>query len=132
MVENIEQYKWSSYREYLALSEKIVDTNLAFSIISDNKVSALKMFKEFHNTIEEMDFSISNTKKLTDEQLRRKVMQISGVRANEISAKPKKERNQILYLLRSKGLTIGQLERITGISRGIISRAKNVQKQARP
>ena len=44
----------------------------------------------------------------------------------------KANRNQIINKLREEGFTIGQLERITGISRGIITRAKNVQKQARP
>jgi len=46
----------------------------------------------------------------------------------DIGNKPIKERNEILRYLREKEkITIGQLERLTGISRGIITRAK-VQK----
>ena len=96
--------------------------------MSENEEQALKEFKEFHETMEDTDFSISNTKKLTDEQLKRRIIKITdGIRSEEIALKAKADRDYILALLRNEGFTIGQLERVTGISRGIITRA-NVQK----
>ena len=37
---------------------------------------------------------------------------------------PREERNNALVTLRKAGLTIGELERATGISRGIITNAR--------
>ena len=128
IVQNIDEYQWSSYHDYVNLSEKRTDIEFTLTMLADDKSDAVELFKELHTDIEEIDFSISNTKKLTDEQLRRKVFSIIGIEAHEISSKQKTERNNILSQLRSNGFTIGELERITGISRGIITRSNNVQK----
>ena len=96
--------------------------------MSEDEDQAVTEFKEFHKIMEDADFSISNTKKLTDEQLKRRMIKITGgIRPEEIALGTKANRDSILALLRNEGFTIGQLERITGISRGIITRA-NVQK----
>ena len=91
-------------------------------MLSENRNEAIALFKGLHELAEEIDFSISNTKRLSDEQLRRKIYTLTKIQAHEIAIKSKTERNQILKLLRQNGLTTGQLERLTGISRGIISR----------
>lgn len=128
MVDNLEKYVWSSYNDYIKLRNGLTDIEFALSMLATDKTEALKEFKEFHEEMDDMDFSISNTKRLTDEQLKRKLIKITGgVRPEEITSKPRDDRNRILALLRKEGFTIGQLERVTGISRGIITRA-NVQK----
>lgn len=127
IVKGIEEYKWSSYQEYINRETGIVDKDFVLSMLSQNIDEAIKEFKEYHKTIEEYDFSISNTKRLTDEQLRRKLKRVTnGIQAHEIIQMSKKDRNGILCILRNAGFTIGQLERLTGISRGIITRCKNV------
>ena len=123
IVKNMEEYRWSSYNDYINLSDKLTNIEFALDMLSENKINALEAFKELHESDEEIDFGISDTKKPTDEQLRRKIYKLTKLHTHEISLKPKKERNEILKLLRQNGLTIGQLERLTGISRGIISRA---------
>lgn len=129
VVEEIKKYKWSSYQEYITEGTGVVDKDFVLSMLSINKEKAIMEFQEYHKTVEEYDFSISNTKRLTDEQLRRKLKRITkGIQAHEITQMSKRDRNGILSILRSAGFTIGQLERLTGISRGIITRCKNVQK----
>lgn len=81
-------------------------------------------FKEFHQSDEELDFDITNTKKLTTAQIKRKIEKVSGIPAENISKLQRLERNDVLKELRMSGLTIGQLQRATGISRGIITNAK--------
>ena len=49
---------------------------------------------------------------------------VSGIPAENISKLQRLERNYVLKELRMSGLTIGQLQRATGISRGIITNAK--------
>ena len=122
IVHSIKEYKWSSYNDYIKLSDKLTDIEFALDMLSENRNEANALFKELHETTEEIDFSISNTKRLSDEQLRRKIYTLTKIQAHEIAIKPKTERNQILKTFRKNGLTTGQLERLTGISRGIISR----------
>ncbi|MBQ6795473.1 MAG: hypothetical protein IJO83_04940, partial [Clostridia bacterium] len=86
---------------------------------------AIELFKEFHNDLSYEDFTISDGKKLTDAQLKRKAeMLLDNVKLSEIYLYPKPERDKLLNVLRQNEFTIGQLERLTGISRGIITRAK--------
>ncbi len=133
IVKNAKNYRWSSYRDYIAEESGITDREFTLSMLSENTEDAIQEFESFHNVEEEEDFSISNTKVLTDNQLKRKLIKLTnGIEAERINTLSKAERNQIIYNLRQQGFTIGQLERITGISRGIITRANNVQKEARP
>ena len=128
MVGKPEEYLRSSYNDYVNQKNELTDTEFCLSLLSSDKEQALKEFVAFHENIEETDFSITNTKRLTDAQVKRRITKITGgVNPEEISGKEKTERDRMLALLRSEGLTIGQLERTTGISRGIITRA-NVQK----
>ena len=102
----IEKYKWSSYNEYLN-GEKLADINFALSMLSADRNKSIEKFQEFHKNTEDINFTITNTKKLTDEQLKRKLLKMTGgIRAEEISAKPKVERDMILALLRKKGFTV--------------------------
>ncbi len=128
MVDKPEEYIWSSYNDYINLKNELTDIEFGLSILSEEEDQALKEFKKFHEIMEDTDFSISNTKKLTDEQLKRRIIKITGgIRPDEIALRAKADRDYIIALLRNEGFTIGQLERVTGISRGIITRA-NVQK----
>ena len=129
LTEDLMDYEWSSYKDYINEESGFVDIEYTLSMLSENKKESIKEFEEYHKMIEKNDFHISNTKRLTDEQLKRKLIRITGgIQANEIIKMSKANRNQIINKLREEGFTIGQLERITGISRGIITRAKNVQK----
>ncbi len=126
LVDNIEDYPWSSYNAYINKGfNNIVDTEGFLLMLNENEQTARKMFLMFHSETETRDYSISDTKKLTDEQLKRKMKSITeNIDCHEISDLPKVERNELLAKLRADGFTIGQLERLTGISRGIITRAK--------
>ena len=124
-------YEWSSYKEYLGKIE-LIDENFLFGILDSQKARAKKIFIELHKEIELENFQISDRKKLTDSQVKRKIIKV--IKTNDVKSiadLPKEERNKILRILRQEEkLSIGQLERVTGISRGIIKRS--VQKQARP
>lgn len=114
-------YKWSSYKSYID-GDGIADTDDVLDMFSRDGEEAVKLFVEFHQDTEMTDFFISETKRLTDEQLKRKMRGVLGEEI-EISKLPKKERDEKLAILRDNGFTIGELERITGISRSIVTRA---------
>ena len=102
----------------------ITDTELTLEMLSPERKEAIKCFEELHLVEDMIDFNITNTKKLTAAQIHRKIEKIIGLAPEAISQMPRAERNQTLIKLRAAGLTIGQLERATGISRGIITKAK--------
>ncbi len=119
------EYEWSSYNDYITKGTNVItDVEFTLEMLSSNKKEAIKQFEELHQIGDMMDFSITNTKKLTPAQINRRIKTISGIEAESISLLPKNERNEILAELRSAGLTIGQLVRATGISRGIVTNAK--------
>ena len=134
IAKNIESYRWSSYCDYLRdKTKKLTDTYFILGMLSNNLDISRAMFVELHKKLETEKFNSNDSKKATDEQVRRKIIKLlDGQEPHIIREKAKEERNMILCYLREKeGFTIGQLERVTGISRGIITRAY-VQKQARP
>jgi putative transposase len=134
IVQNIADYRWSSYGDYLDSEMKnLTDTYFIMNILSDNLERSRAQFIEQHQKLETEDFTLSDRKKPTDEQVRRKIIKLlNGKEPYTIGENTKEERNRILrYLREREGFTIGQLERVTGISRGIITRAY-VQNKARP
>ena len=125
IVEKIEKYKWSSYKEYLNETKNgLTTTDFILEMICENKSKAKEMFKDLHKETEKKDFNISDSKRKTEEEARQIIIDlIGGKEPHEIGGLPKLERNGILGLLKGiKGLSIRQIERITGIPRGIIQK----------
>ena len=61
--------------------------------------------------------------RLTDDQLKRKMLEIAKVeKLSDIALQNKQDRNTIIRNLRNNRLSIRDIERMTGISRGVISR----------
>ena len=56
---------------------------------------------------------------------------LNGTSGTVVQNMPKRQRDEILGMLKLKGLSIRQLERLTGVSRGVVQKAK-VVKENRP
>jgi len=128
------EYEWSSYNEYIMdMNEKITDTSFLMNLLSNNEKESKEIFIQLHKELETEEFNLNDGRRMTDEQVRRRIIAIiNGEEPYTIGGWARKERNEMLCQLRQREkFTIGQLERVTGISRGIITRA-NVQKLARP
>lgn len=110
-------YKWSSYREYIG-KRFLTDTNLILSMLSKEN------FIEFHQEEEREVHEVSDRVSKSEEYIRDRIIRImNGREAYEIGLLPKNERDDVIRLLRkNEGFSIRQIERATGISRGIISR----------
>ncbi|MGD9569546.1 MAG: transposase [Sedimentibacter sp.] len=113
-ITTIDDYKWSSFREYLE-QDSLIKTDFVFSII--DKDSFIKY--HYENNEEYIDFDeIENNNCI---ESIRKIIKEMGLDPDKIGCLPKKERNIIIIDLR-KNFSIRQIERATGISRGVISR----------
>lgn len=103
---NYTEYKWSSYKK-----NDICDVDF-----SEN-------FDEIHKNEPDFGFDLSDIKLVRDRSLLLKLKTLIGdMEIEEISKLPKQERDEVLKRLRENGFTIGQLMRLTGISRSIITR----------
>ncbi len=125
MVNNLSEYKWSSYSYYISDENDIIDKNFALQMFNENEKIAVKYFIEFHEENVAQDFEISERTKLTDEQIRRKMKQILKTDVlTSIGTLNKTKRNEMILILKKSGFSVRVIERLTGISRGVIQRIK--------
>lgn len=127
-----EEYKWSSYKEYLD-KEKIINDELLLSIFSKDIEKAKEEFKKFHNINEEKSkqdelndiFEYEICEKLTDEETRKYICELLDINdVHQILQFNKQIRDEKLVKLKKiKIMNIRQLSRIIGINRKIIERA---------
>ena len=83
---------------------------------------SLEEFESFHQIVEDAIFLVDDKVRLTDDEIRRKILKSYGVEPREIFNMNRNQRNEMLKQLK-KSYSIRQLERITGISRGIIHKS---------
>lgn len=123
MVKRVEQYKWSSYGEYLRRATT-VDYDFCLDIFSKNREKALSLFIEYNkaiNTDKCLDYQ--EKIKLTDEQVREYFIKYNIINMSEIQSLKIEKRNKILKEIKGiEGVTVRQVSRITGISKSVIGR----------
>jgi len=123
ITKNIESYRYSSYRDYTTHKEGLVDTQFVIGMFANSRTKAVEQFVAFHALIEDGDFSLPETQKLSEAQIREGMLAcLGGISPYALSGMSKAERNSLLLRLREQGFSIRQIERVTGISRGIIAR----------
>ena len=115
----IEEYRWSSYSEYIS-SCGITDTGFALDLLG-SKEKYIEFMNESSDT---KCLEIINTNRMTDENataIIRKKYKIKN--AQVIQKLPIEQRNQLLHQIKEDGLSIRQISRLTGINRGIVLKA---------
>lgn len=121
ITEKIEAYPWSSYREY---TEKpvICATQFVMSLFSEDLAVALYLIEKFHReTSKEQCLEYDHGARLNDMEAVELIQQIADVkRPKEIQELERQKRNAVLKELKKRNLSIRQIERLTGISFGII------------
>lgn len=124
MVSNVENYKWSSYSEYIGQKD-IIDTDFALDMFSTDREKALQGFKAFHQiNRDDRCLDISDRKRLTDRIAIEIIKRKCRIKhCGEIQTMEKGQRDKYLKILKEEGLSTRQIARLTGISRGIILKA---------
>ncbi|HNZ82866.1 MAG TPA: transposase [Sedimentibacter sp.] len=120
LASTIESYEWSSFKEYCGKGQ-LCNTDIVLSIIDRDS------FINFNYEIEEDEYEISmKAIKIDDEFVRLRIKEILGGKDPfELGEMPINERNKIIKQLKNvERFSIRQIERVTGISRGVISRCK--------
>lgn len=117
-----EKYLWSSYREY-GKTEGLTDTGMLREMIGDK--AALSGFLGQQDDEVYMD---SDSAKIGDGRAIAVMRAALGItNGTQLQQLARNDRDEALAVLKEKGLTVRQIERLTGINRGIIQRAKMCQ-----
>jgi len=123
----IGDYRWSSYREYSTGTRLLTDTGFILAIFSEDPSRTVEEFKAFHSIIEPFEDALTDKAIRVDGEIYLEVRSIlKGAEPHTVTSLPRAERDDILACLRERGFSIRQIERVTGISRGIVARAKQL------
>jgi len=112
------RYRWSSYGEYI-VKQNIVDSELVLDLVSK------KVFEKLHK--EENEEALLESKKtlfrFTDEEARGIIKKISGCSSvAEFQQNAAAVQRQYAKKLKEAGISIRQINRLTGISKGVVER----------
>jgi len=124
IVDKLEAYRYSSYKDYVKNHRSLVDTGFVLGMFSTDRAEALIQFIAFHNDTEKRDYSLSDKTRKPEGQIHQEICSALGsLKPSDVCGLPKQERDTVLATLRKSGLTIKQIERATGISQAIIARS---------
>lgn len=125
LVQRVEQYKWSNYSDYIS-NKKPGNIDFILDMFNINREKAIKIFVE-HVSKPNGDVCLDMEEKhrIMDEEARAIINNLCRVNnAADLQKLDKLNRNMYLKELKEKhNLSIRQIERLTGINRGIILKA---------
>ncbi len=112
------EYRWSSYGSYME-KNSFVDTGILKGYVRDAADYAAWIAEEND------DECLEYTPWKRDEEWAKKVIhkQLNGKSGTALQNMDREERNEALKKLKKAGLSVRQIERLTGINRGAIQRA---------
>lgn len=123
LVKGVEEYPYSSYGCYIGSNDdSLVDTDFVLGMMSREQ------FEQFHReATEDSHLDIKKPRfRLTDEQAKEIMMKVSKCKnASEFQLLDVEVRNSYIRRLREQGLSIRQISRMTGVSKGIVERFKD-------
>lgn len=118
-----EDYRWSSYGQYLGCGPDDVsvrcDTSLALSLLDD-----IKSFHEDEGVDVEMVDFVPMRPAMSDGEASELAKKLYGAEyAGSIASMEKLERDDAIARLHARGISVRQIERLTGIGRGTVFNA---------
>ena len=114
------EYRWSSYGEYLG-EKDLAETELALGMFGSRQ-----SFIDFHKTLDltATCCDIDRARRLLSEEEARNVAAavLGDIHLESIVGLERSARNDAIRKLRNAHLSVRQIERLTGVSRGIVAR----------
>ena len=116
---NVSDYAWSSYQEYVE-NRTFIDTAFAFELID------MSNFVEFHQTESSekfLDYEIK-TFQVSDTEAKKIIAEISSCNSiTEFQMIVPDDQKAFVRKFKDAGMSIRQINRMTGVSKGIVERA---------
>ena len=125
ITENMQDYEYSSYLDYVNNSEGITDIDFLLDMLDENRKTAIAHFMEFSNS-ECNDADFEDCLRMKDVDAKVKIIQITdGMKPYEIRNLPRDERRVILKrIIDECDIEKATLARLTGIHRSEFYRIK--------
>ena len=117
----IDRYRWSSYQEYLT-GGGIVSSELILDM-----VGGPKGFRELFQDERYAYYYVRASRRVADDEALSAARCALGGQPSDIKALCRGDRDEALLRLRETGLTVKQIERLTGIGKSSITRATAVR-----
>lgn len=119
------KYRWGSYREYVK-DPIIVDSDFCLSIFSPKREKANELFIKYMNEKnDDLCLEFDELLKLTDSQVIDEIKKLGVKSISDLQKLEKAHRDKILIeIKKTKGVTIRQVARITGISKSVIGKLR--------
>lgn len=126
-ISSVDNYKWSSYKEYINDEEELVNKKMLLSLFANFEKEAIENFKGFHNDNKENindEYEYEIITKFTDEEAKIKIMEVLKLEnLEEINNFSVKLRNEKIRKLEDiKGISKAQVARILGTCNRTIER----------
>ncbi|WP_432663375.1 transposase [Wukongibacter baidiensis] len=125
LVNSLEEYKWSSYYEYVN-EGKLVNTDFTLNIFNNDREEAMERFIQYNNeSNDDICLDIEKRHRISEAEARTIIKEVCRVKVPfDLQNIDKEIRNVYLKELKEKyRLSIRQIERLTGINRGIVLKA---------
>ena len=120
IVQNIDNYRFSSYNDYMDEESDIVDYDFIFSMM---KKAEFLTFNNEKNDDICLDIDLKGFR-INDNDARNIIKKVSKCdNVTEFQELSQEKRDKFIKKLRQEGLSIRQIERLTGINRNAIQRA---------
>ncbi len=115
LVANLEDYKWSSYNEYI-MKDKVGITNTSFAMELFPSIQSFEKFMAEENKDKCLEYN--ERIRYTDRELEKIIMSITEI--SKLKELDKKERDEVLKEIKTiTKASNRQLSKITGIGRGV-------------
>ena len=124
IVTEIQDYKWTNYIDYIE-GNKQTEIDFVLNIFHMDREKAIKIFiKQINKESDNKCLDLTEKQRLTDEDARKLIKTYYKIdQAIDIQKLDIVDRNLMLKVLKERyGLSIRQIVRVTGISRGVIQR----------
>lgn len=125
LVKNIFECQWTSLKEYLGPSS-MIDVDFVLDLFSPNRTKAIQIFTEYmQENNEDKCLGESLTVRTSDNEVRKHLNQLGIPHSGSLQQMEKSQRNNVILQMKQiEGISIRQLERITGISKSVIQRVR--------
>lgn len=127
LVKHVKEYQWSSFHEYINQAN-LVNRDLLLEMISDDREKRIQEFIEYTNDVRDhecLDIDNNIRQRMADEEARGIIKAVCNLKdVIDLQQLDCQTRNTYLRILKQKhNLSIRQIERLTGINRGIVLKA---------
>jgi len=126
MTQKMENYQWSSYNDYInKVTNGLTDKIFVLGLFHDKVNVAKDLFIKYMEDVQEDTcLDMEDNDRMTDFDARALIVKIYKLNSpTEIQKVDIPTRDRMLRNLKDSGLSIRQIERLTGINRGVVLKA---------